>query len=402
MKYTNIAFTVLFSIAIACAAIVIVAIFLVQRCKFMKLNGFIYFSWCIFNLFTILGFLLSIFFFPISIAMFQTCDILNTLITDPISLQNYNKVLVPPINNYMETCLYGDGDIVTNMTGNSLNDLTSIANSLNTLNSLMPGGNTSVTIPLWRFYVRQYVAGTAPVAVSVIVTNSTLNSEVNYNYPNSKQSCKQTQDTIQLSSTNCTDNKTILRTSDSSDTSLSNGACIGIADFALNTIIIQNRYTSALSSCGFLAGNTVNMYNQYTAHYLDVESKFNAMLNNNNTGFAYLTNLDTQLTNSIYTITTPIKVLNDSIGSFMNSLNNPQNGLLSQLNCTIIGSSLRQFHDNLCYGFVTNIFQLSLIIAITSIIVLVGNLFAFCLAKRLVIKSGKDVESKLQTQKYEL
>jgi hypothetical protein len=401
--YANIALNVLYAIALAMATVAISAMLLIKCCKaFNKLNCFLYFACFWLSLIMIIGFLISALLFPSSVLFMQVCGVLNDVITVNGTLSKIDSLSSSTGNssvaNYINTCLWGNGDIISQVTNGNLGSLTGISNSLNTLGNFTPGNaNTSVTIPMYSRYVQQYIAGTLAVSTSVnagfpLYSLQTLNQYVNYSYPNTKQTgCQVTQDQIQLSSKNCTPTSVyVLKTSDSATTNMNSGACIGVADFASSTTVVTSRYSSPdpYSSCSpDNSAAVVNSYNQITAHFNDESAKFNTMYNDATNGWTALNALDQKVSYAIWNLTAPITALNNSINTFMTQLNDPNVGLIPNLNCTIIGFHVNRLYVDLCDGMITNLYQSALVMALCCCFTILGVLFLFCLAKRNLIPS---------------
>jgi len=405
IQYFNIGLNAIYAVAVACSALAVGSILLIQFCKVVQLNCFLYFACFFLCIFMILGFLLSSILFPVSVIFMQTCDVINTLLNVNGTLGNFNQISANS-STYLSTCLYGDGDIIGNLTNGQLGSLTTLSASIAQVAPFFPNSNTtSITIPLWNFFVKQYIAGTASTSLNPlpgypIAANITLNSDVNYNFPQSTQAsvnCKQTIDVIQLSSVNCTAGTTILKTTDPAGTYLSTGACIGIADFSAAQSTITNRYSSPnpFLTCSSSLGTTIaSTYTALTAHYNSVNSGFNAMLSDNTIGLGNLNSLDNTLSQAIWALTAPIQQMNTTVGQVLAYINDPVIGLVPNLNCTIIGNGLQRFYNDMCVGLVTSFYQASLVLVIASIFCFLGTLFLFCLAKRMNI--GFDDGSKNQ------
>jgi len=111
---------------------------------------------------------------------------------------------------------------------------------------------------------------------------------------------------------------------------------------------------------------------------------------NHTADFENLGNLDGVFSQAIWNVTDNVKNFNNTIGVVVELLNDPETGIVPNLNCTIFGSDLRRLYNNFCTGFIVSLYQAALCIVLASIFSFFGVFFIFCLAKRLIIPDAKD------------
>eukprot|EP01017_Pseudomicrothorax_dubius_P004249 TRINITY_DN1080_c0_g1_i1.p1 TRINITY_DN1080_c0_g1~~TRINITY_DN1080_c0_g1_i1.p1 ORF type:complete len:848 (+),score=159.93 TRINITY_DN1080_c0_g1_i1:68-2545(+) len=395
--------------------VIIITYLIIQAAKNPSLCICLHCDWWYLNAFLSFGFILALILTPLSYVALESCDIINTVLADPNSLNTYGKgdVLDKDISDKIRICIGGSGDLLSNFdTGGQLSQLSSFTTNLDQITQLQnnltnPNVPDSYVMPDVRRIINGYVQGYYPAFTSdpSNIANDRANKAVlaltswaDASAPGSQQgsmgSCSVTKDAWFLSQANCTaPNVNISKSSPKAN--FGSPSCAGIKEW--DTTAATSRYdSSSFSSCKNLAppfsnfqttDNIIRSYVSSLRKYQDsVESVFSPVL----TDLDAVSSLNAQFRQGLLKITQPIFDLKNQVQGLVDQVSNSKKtGILDQVNCAFVGVQLYAITDSFCDVFINAIFTLSWLIGVCSFLGLFVSISTFCLGYRISKEARK-------------
>jgi len=386
-----------FVTSLVVALIALGAIILVIVCKLKYFSKFTHISWMLMGLFMIFAWGLSILLFPSSVALMETCEVVDRGLVDP---KFFNKTLETIASGEPETrltlyvCLHGNGDIIERF--GITNQLEIFRDMFITLNQSAGLYDTdpnkiakSEVIPNQLAMVQNIRIGryidSDEAAIDLAKLTALTRTPDNPCANNVK-------DTWVLNSLNCTAGS-IFQIGDNEDAYLGMEACIGFNIWISNGNQVENRYSTSQFplTCG--TRNSKNM-DEYIKDFVN-----NFISNRNRIATLHGTLesklIDVQTANDNF-MTELLKISQNfdeveaTIEPLYDGLFSEESGLLTNGKCTYINKAIMELSETMCIGLITSIYQTTICIIIVSFFTSFGTFFLFCVSKKLGIRTPED------------
>jgi len=295
------------------------------------------------------------------------------------------------IKNTISTCLYakvGKKDMLENFGVRSqLNNFDVLFTQIdNAKQYFRPSGagHDSVTIPKWQDVVDKtgaYKTADSSITTDALAkltgetTNSCSNVDDTWVFHNSL--CKSAMGTALLSSETATSHR-------------GSATCIGLDQwhgFSTSRYISSN-FPAACS--GFTYTDVNTFANNWRTNRDDIDDIFTSGVNNLHDTLATIATDNTAFVSKVYDITDPIKLIDNEIHDLYDVLADPEDGLFANVQCDFVGVGLRMVSNAMCVGFISSIYQTSVVIIIVSMFAFFATFFVFCTAKRAIIHDDEE------------
>ena len=350
-------------------------------------NKILHLCWCLIGLVTIISWVLVAVLYPVSIATSESCDVAVNSLSDQEVLNKALANLPDGLGEFASLfgpCLYGDGDIlgafgITDQLS-LFDDIFSnldVVSQVFDLNSGSPP--TSQSIIAQQDLVSNTKSGTVTDSTYTTQDLASLNNIVTQG----SNSCTSIHDTWSLNSGTCSSMGTVFHSADANTFNLPSATCLGYDQWMASSHDITQRYTSTQfpSSCSSPSDLAAarNFVITFVTNRNDVNSIFTAVATDlNNVANEY-----TVLANELYNILQTFKDLKQSLMNIQDSLVGEVNGLIPNLNCRFVAIGIRNTVNATCIGFMSRIFETTIILIIVAFMMTLSTLSIFCLAKRL-------------------
>jgi len=388
-------------------AILSIAMFGIVKIKFF--SKVLHFSWCVINLMTILGFILSTLILPGSIVMMESCEVFRLALNDQDFFEEVtSKVFEGRSSNaqtILNTCFHGSGDALERLgLTNQLDYFDTIYGELDKVDALIPLDETysatnpppSVVIPAQLFLVNQYLTGKLPDKDTTAADLQALNKATNTN----THSCVNLKDLWILNSVNCTDSSYyVFQNADNENENVGSKTCLGF-DQWVSPKNIDNRYTATY----FPTGCT-------NPDYATVKALVNGFVDNRATVASYFTDIKNDLTTvsdrqrdfsvEAYSFVDGLQDVKRKVKNLRDSILGEENGVIPNTNCKFVGTNLRTLQASMCTGMMSNVYQAAIILIVMSVTALFATIFTFCLAKKFSVRKESKPTQFGQTQQNE-
>ena len=384
---------VIFGITCLVSLLALLAIVVGLKCKVIFT---MHFTWVVMLMITFICLLFATICFLTTALTVEACDFLTYLRGGAQNADTLSWIRETPWINNFKGCLYAQTPMSLESTLNistNLPDLVTYVNGLSNLSSYISFTYPqSAAISALRSEISSYIQGTKPCYTRTSddsnpsVALSVLNKWTNYQTESSLQlsvgNCKITTDEWKFNKVNCS-----VTSSTSYTSSIGTNVCFSVMDASLSNV--QSRYSSALfAACNKdSSGNSIhvdmeNYYSSTKAHIDDVITKFTSL----DDAFAnfLLTAVD-PVNLEVNKIIHPIKTLQTNTYSLIDAFNNSESGILTNLQCNFIQNLTTDFQNNFCVGFVVPVFYVAAAFGGLSIFALFGSIFAFLLARKLLV-----------------
>jgi len=393
----NDGFYAAWSINIIAAIIGLVGAIGVYLFKWARLRILLHCSWCCMSLLMIIGFALSSIFVPVGIITMEACDLFNDIISSEAFYSEYTEIIPSDINSQFQTCLFGTGDLLSefgisnqvdqmNNIYSALNNLTSLSSSMN-MKSNISNSSSSINysdtlINIWQNQTHALEYGLQKDSNYTDDNNSfisiqSFNEWSDYGSSGSLQaiSCSYTQDNWVFNTSNCTYTTKWSNTSSPTD-QIGSQICIQIQDF--DNAGANSRYSSMGNCSSSVSQNNLNYFGTLKNYDNSRRTLFSSLGND-------LTNL--KINNDYYnsellSFNTTVFGFIKNITTFINSVSDPNNGLIAGFNCAFLRTTVRNSYNAMCVSLFIPVYLQIIFILTTSMLMFLMSLLAYLAGMR--------------------
>ena len=365
---------------------------LVVRFQVKFCNKILHLCWCLIGLITLLSWILAAILYPVSIATSESCDIAIDSLNDQDVL---NKALanlpegMSDLSGVLNTCLFGDGDILGQFgVTEQLALFDEIFSNLDILDQVLDVDATSApasqTIPPQQTIVTKTKSGLITDSSYTTQDLANLNKIVNQD----STSCTTLHDTWTLNMAACSNMGTIFHSTDGNTFNQPSATCLGYDQWMASSHDITLRYTTQFSSCSAGAVTTArNFVNKFVTNRNSINTAFTAV----NNDLTIVASKYTLFSNELFNALQTFKALKQSLVNVKDSLIGQEEGLLPNSNCKFVAVGIRNVVNATCIGFVSRVFEATIVLIIVAFMMTVSTLSIFCLAKRLNLPTRKTI-----------
>jgi len=370
------------------------SILLVRLCKLKLFNKLTHLTWCLLGILMILGWILSSILFPTSILLVESCGVITSFLNDKTFYNSAMGTIAKgndQIKDTISLCLFDtDKDMLKNFNvQDQLGFFNTIFTQLDNAKQYFrpPSGTpTSVAIPANQDLVTKTGAYKIPDSQTSTDALTKLTSKTKATV----NTCASgVQDTWIFHNTLCTSDMgtALLNSVDNHDNwNLGSATCIGLDQWVSHA---GNRYTS--SNFGSCSGTEVainTFVTNFKTNRADIDGIFGAAKMQ-----ADLTTISSKndiFVGKVYDLTDFIQPIQTQVQALYDTLQDPDKGLLHNVQCGFVGDGLRMISNAMCVGFISSIYQTAVCIIIVSMFAFFATFFVFCSAKRAVIQEDEE------------
>lgn len=352
-------------------------------------------SWCALGLIGILTWAMSSLLFPLSLIMFEGCEVADKVISDPQFFDlTFNKFVTNETPNterarqVIKQCLFEDGELLTvfglqgkvNMFDPIFNALDSTGNLTDSVQSVPD----SIAIPFNQQTIQAFRDGTTPDSQETVEDLMKLNGFIQAG----NQQCTQLQDTWTLASAQCpAGSGTVFASSNAAGFNFGSATCI-VFD-AWGTKNIDNRYTTTSLPAGICGDSDVYL-SGFVSSFVQSRQQVDTIFDDLQTSLDNVATANTAFMQSVKAVTARFDPIRQNTLTMYNSLADPQTGLLYNTNCAFIQDSVQNIHDSLCVEAISSLFQATIDIIVLSFMGLFATFFVFCLSRKFSFEKKED------------
>jgi len=246
----------------------------------------------------------------------------------------------------------------------------------------------SIIIPYQQAMVALWKNGKVVDAPESGIDLATLNVYVNKN----QNSCFGYTDTWFLNSINCTGTDSKFLSSSGNRFDFPNPTCIGFDAWMSPAHSASSRYTSGDTTCGTQASLASQVYaQQFVNNFVTNRNTITTIFGNVETALATVQSKHDIFANSLVAVFQKLRDIKTDLNDISDAIVGPTNGLITNAQCTFIKNDLKSLTDSMCVGFVSSLYQTSVLIILTSFFTLFSTIAVFCLAKRFLAEAEKKV-----------
>jgi len=360
----------------------------VLKIKFF--NTLVHLGWCLIYILTMLGFLLAVLTYPLSVVMIEACQVVDAVLNNDAYFEKTMDTAGPDgvARDAIFTCVRGDGNILDQF------DIQSQMGYFDTifdnLNSISGSFDIDATTPMPSFVIPfQYdlIDGfTTGRYIDATATGQDLGL-LNFKVDHDSTSCTMMEDVWALNSLNCTSDKgTKFVNADSDASNAGSPTCIGFDQWNLHNI--NNRYTVGTFGC---LASDVSTAQTLVSRFVTARGQVNTIMTSVKSDMDNINAAHTAFANSFLSVLHKFRDLRDDLLVMQDSITGPDNGIIANANCKFIGTDLSLLTDSMCVGFISSLYQTSIVIIITSFFTMFSMAAIFCLAKRFLAQ-GKNAK----------
>jgi len=241
----------------------------------------------------------------------------------------------------------------------------------------------STVIPTQKTLVNNLKTGMISDGTETDTDLKKLNKLTNSN----SNTCTNVKDTWALNSGLCSSSSgTVFASSDSDTFNLPKATCIGFDAWG-SSHSISNRYTSSnfpQPSCGQVGGANAdvgidNLVNGFVTNRQDVSNVFGNVASD-------LSNVESSNRNfmsNVETATGHMAPVRTQSATFHSALWDKQTGFLQTSNCLFVKQDLADLQDYMCTRFISNVYEIGVVMIVNSFFGLFATISLFSLGKRL-------------------
>jgi len=356
----------------------------------------------------IVVFIFSMVIFPTLIVATETCNTAEVAFKNETIFTAIAKLFISDYeksnySTYAHTCLFGNGDILTDLgVSQQMADLSSVFNQIQNFsgyyNTSLPD---SVVIPYLETSIESFQYGLLPVSKPVLQSLIALNSFTNREYSEKQYQCSETGDAWQLNSTNCTAANGTEFTSDQ-PASFMYGDAVCMSFDQYSNYQPGDRYNGKYSACPAQKGLPYNsivmgLVGGFKNHMTDVNTVFTAVDNDLNT----VNGTNKQFMQEAKSLVEPLVDINNRALELLAFVGNSSTGLLSEFNCLFLQANAQNTIDHVCVAYLPDLFVISICILVFGILALFALFPVFFLEKMYAQDKEKRREEKIRQNEEE-
>lgn len=340
----------------------------------------------------LIGWIITLALIPSNLFLMESCEAIGRTLTDPVFFNTTLQLLATnstSLEKYLYTCIHGDQDLPkaiglvepTDYFNTFYNTSLKAAENL-TEQSKVPF--KSVTIPEHYDELESYRNGTVSDSTYTGTDLKTLDA-----LPQPDTACQKIQDTWTLTSTTCPgDPYKALLADDFESFNVGYPTCMGFYDWLTGIPKeINNRYVTLeyMKDCMENDEDTVIAdLKTYVTSFVKNRKSLMDLVSRMQTDLNYLATMFTNFMTFLNDFKKPANAINEGLSNIATTLFSTDNGLMTNMKCSILPKYLQYFHDNMCIGFIPTAFQISVVTMVFSIICTFTALSLFCLARRFM------------------
>ena len=365
-------------------------------------------SWIWMLFFTIFGFLLAAILNPISVVIFNSCELGNKIISDNNTFATFTEINAD-IRQKMDICLFGNGDLLQEFNIKSeIDNYNNLSIEIDKVLNQTVANNSgklveiTTTAGVWNTTIDSYIQGnnSAPDSNATDNTNPLISinnytkwtdHSISGSFQNSVGSCQISKDEWQFSLNKCS--KTTKWVSTNANTALLNSdVCIDIRQF--DTAGISQRYAST-SGC---SGGVQAQINSYFAALKKYDNSRSTVFNAIKTDLAGFSAANDVLIGQVGGLVTKIKNIKGNLDLVFNSISKEPDGIIHSVNCQFLKVSAQLMLDSMCVSFLTPTYIVTIMLITASIISLLASYIAYFKA----MDAAKKLKGRQAYQDYEM